>query len=96
MNLGLALGTIRRALGWTQAQMAERLDCSAKYISQLELGKRSPSLDFLWQFAGVTRCDLSAIILTAEDYAEYAAAWAEGEAAATSPETLEDYTDGQD
>ena len=44
-RFGLHLKTSRRRMGYTQEQLAERLDLSANFIAHLERGSRKPSLD---------------------------------------------------
>jgi transcriptional regulator with XRE-family HTH domain len=46
-RFGLHLRTSRRRMGYTQEQLADRLDLSANFIAHLERGSRKPSLDTL-------------------------------------------------
>ncbi len=43
--------TLRKKLGWSQEQLAERTGVSAPYITQIEVGKRTPSLDIVEKLA---------------------------------------------
>ena len=44
---------LRQAQGLTQEQLAERMDCSLTYISKLENGRASCSMDRLFELADV-------------------------------------------
>ena len=43
--------SLRRKLGWSQELLAERTGVSAPYITQIEAGKRTPSLDIVERLA---------------------------------------------
>lgn len=43
--------SLRKKLGWSQEFLAERTGVSAPYITQIELGKRTPSLDIVEKLA---------------------------------------------
>ena len=43
--------TLRKRLGWSQEMLAERTGVSAPYITQIEVGKRTPSLDIVEKLA---------------------------------------------
>jgi transcriptional regulator with XRE-family HTH domain len=49
--LGGRIRELRRSRRLSQEQLAERMDISAKYVSQVETGVRSPSLEALEKFA---------------------------------------------
>lgn len=42
-NTGLKLMVARKQAGLTQKQLADRVECSSKWISMLELGDATPS-----------------------------------------------------
>ena len=42
---------LRKQLGWSQEMLAEKTGVSAPYITQIELGKRTPSLDIVEKLA---------------------------------------------
>ncbi|PZO52910.1 MAG: XRE family transcriptional regulator [Alphaproteobacteria bacterium] len=48
---GLGVHRRRKALGWTQAQLAERVELSADGISQIERGKIAASFDTIGALA---------------------------------------------
>ena len=43
--------SLRKKLGWSQEFLAERTGVSAHYITQIEVGKRTPSLDIVEKLA---------------------------------------------
>lgn len=42
---------IRRAKGWTQEQLAERSGLTQQYLSDLERGKRNPTIVTIYELA---------------------------------------------
>lgn len=44
-KLGKKIKTVRRKRGFTQAQLSERIECSTSYISYVEQGHKSLSLE---------------------------------------------------
>lgn len=46
----------RRAHGWTQTQLAEKVGTSPAYISQLETGHRNPSTAMIHRLAAAFGC----------------------------------------
>ena len=42
---------LRKQLGWSQEILAEKTGVSAPYITQIEVGKRTPSLDIVEKLA---------------------------------------------
>jgi CheY-like chemotaxis protein len=48
-SLGMAIRERRKGLGLTLAQMAQRTDVSLGYLSQIELGKNSASIETLYR-----------------------------------------------
>jgi len=60
-SLGMAIRERRKALGLTLAQMAARTDVSLGYLSQIELGKNSASIETLYRIClalGIKMADL--------------------------------------
>lgn len=43
--------SLRKQLGWSQEVLAEKTGVSAPYITQIEVGKRTPSLDIVEKLA---------------------------------------------
>lgn len=50
-NFGNYIKQLRTGRGWTQVDLAERMNCSKQYISQIEGSKRLPNLENLEKFA---------------------------------------------
>lgn len=51
MTTGKRIRNARRAKGWTQKELAKRLDLATGTVQQYELGKRNPSLEMLRKIA---------------------------------------------
>jgi transcriptional regulator with XRE-family HTH domain len=45
------LRRIRKARGWTQEELAERSGLSQQYLSDLERGKRNPTIVTIYELA---------------------------------------------
>lgn len=52
----------RKSKGYTQERLAEKLDVSVGYISQVERGITKISLDLLGAIAAILHCDLSLLV----------------------------------
>ena len=55
--IGLRIAALRRAAGWSQADLSQRLKISASAVGMYEQGRREPSLQMLIQLSelfGVT------------------------------------------
>ncbi len=50
-QLGIAIRERRKALGLTLAEMSKRSEVSLGYLSQIELGKNSASIETLYRIA---------------------------------------------
>lgn len=50
-QVGQRLRHLRRVRGYTQEQLAERIDISPKYLSSIERGVENPTLDLLGRLA---------------------------------------------
>jgi DNA-binding response OmpR family regulator len=64
-TLGAAIRERRKALGLTLAQMAQRTNVSLGYLSQIELGKNSASIETLYRISlglGVRMADLFQVV----------------------------------
>ena len=57
MLIGLNIGYYRRARRMTQIELAESLNISSNYLSQVERGCKSLSLDKLLELAAVLEVD---------------------------------------
>jgi transcriptional regulator with XRE-family HTH domain len=59
--VGRNVERIRKAKGLTQEQLAEAVGCSQQYLSDLERGKRNPTIIRIYEIAvvlGVSHVDL--------------------------------------
>lgn len=59
--LGARIKELRKKRGLTQDQLAERVDLATRYISLIEVGRSSPSLDTLENIAGVFEVQLKVL-----------------------------------
>ncbi|MFL5339665.1 MAG: helix-turn-helix domain-containing protein [Gemmataceae bacterium] len=64
--LGAALRERRKALGLTLAELAKRSDTSVGYLSQIELGKNSASVETLYRLSLALRLPMSDLFATAQ------------------------------
>ena len=60
--IGKKIQSERKARGMTQEFLAEKLDVSIGYISQVERGITKISLDLLAAICGVLDCDISKLV----------------------------------
>lgn len=51
----------RGELGWSQAELARRLDVSRQTVNALETGRYDPSLPLAFALADVFRCTIEAL-----------------------------------
>lgn len=63
---GEALKLLRRYQGLNQSTLAKELGVSRSYISELESGNRTPSLDLLNRYADVFNIPTSSLVFFAE------------------------------
>lgn len=71
MIVGQRIQSARKAKGWTQKELADRLDLATGTVQQYELGKRSPSIDTLQAIARLLSTSVDALTSTAEPDDEY-------------------------
>lgn len=55
------LKTLRRGKGWTQGDLAERLDVSRQTVNAIENGRYDPSLPLAFTLANVFECHIEDI-----------------------------------
>lgn len=81
-RLGRKIATRRKALGWTQDELAERVEVDAETISRFERGAHLPSLPTLERLAVSLRVEigelLSKTVPTKADDAVTLSAWMDG------------------
>jgi transcriptional regulator with XRE-family HTH domain len=61
-----AIKLIRQYHNLNQTQLASRLSISTSYLSELESGKKEPSLDILQKYAECFNVPLSSLVVFAE------------------------------
>lgn len=57
---------LREARGWSQAQLAERLDVSRQTVNAIETGKYDPSLPLAFRIAGLFDAAIESIFFPEE------------------------------
>ncbi len=62
VRLGSRVRTLRRKRGWTQVEMAEALGIDRSYLSEIETGKKDPSLTILKTLADGLELTLSELL----------------------------------
>lgn len=67
-NLGRALKLVRSFHDVTQAQAAESLGISRSYLSELEAGHKTPSLDLLEVFGKRFEIPVSSLLIVSESF----------------------------
>ncbi len=65
--LGARLRQLRKANGWTLADVAARTGLSVSFLSDIERGRTSPSLDTLEKLAGVYGLPMSQVLRVEEE-----------------------------
>ena len=69
--IGKRIATRRKQLKHTQAELAEKINLSAKYISNIETAKSTPSLETILQICRALEVDnVNYILFGANDTAE--------------------------
>lgn len=64
--LNEALRLVRVFHDMSQSQLAEKLEISKSYLSEIESGKKSPSLDILDKYSAIFDIPVSSILLFSE------------------------------
>ena len=67
-NLNKILKQIRIFSYLNQAQLSDKISLSRSYISQIEAGKKTPSMKILEKYAKTFDIPLAAIMIFADDY----------------------------
>lgn len=68
--IGEVLKRLRKIYGYKAVEMSNHLCISPSYLSEIENGKKQPSLDLLKKYAQLFEIKLSSLILLAESYEE--------------------------
>lgn len=82
LRLGKRVAERRKSLGWTQDELAERMNVDAETISRFERGAHLPSLPTLERLANALRVEIGELLSTTEldqaDDLAALAAWMDG------------------
>lgn len=68
--MGLRIRSRRKAMGWTQAQLARRTGLSCAFIGQLERAGKIPSLESIYRISRELELSLDALILGEEQHSD--------------------------
>ncbi|MCS6109013.1 XRE family transcriptional regulator [Clostridium botulinum] len=66
-NIGIILKKLRMIYGDTAKDFSGKINISPSYLSEIETGKKSPSLEILNNYAEILGLKVSTLILLAED-----------------------------
>jgi transcriptional regulator with XRE-family HTH domain len=61
-EIGSTLRRLRKARGWTQVELAQRLKASQKVVTTYENNQRTPTLDNLKKLAGIFSISLDELV----------------------------------
>ena len=61
-KVGKRIQEVRKSRGLTQAELAQMLDLSTKYISNVECGFKTPKLNTFVSIANALQCDADMIL----------------------------------
>lgn len=67
-HLGRALKLVRSYHDLSQIELAQKLDISRSYLSEIEAGKKTPSMDLLAQYSLQFAVPLSTLLLVSEGF----------------------------
>ena len=62
-TIGQFIAALRKASGMTQKELAEKLNTSQNYLSDVETGKKRPSLDYYMSIANFFKVSLDHIFV---------------------------------
>lgn len=68
--IGEVLKRLRNIYGYKAVEISEKLGISTSYLSEIENGKKQPSLEHLKKYAELFGIKLSSLILLSESYEE--------------------------
>lgn len=61
-KVGQRIQEVRKSRGYTQAEFAQKVDLSTKYISNVECGFKTPKLNTCVAIANALRCDANLLL----------------------------------
>ncbi|MGD9782539.1 MAG: helix-turn-helix domain-containing protein [Kiritimatiellia bacterium] len=64
-KFGAAVRIRRRALGLSQEEFAEKVDCHRNFVGRIERGEQNPTVDTLVRIARALRCKISDLFFEA-------------------------------
>ena len=64
--LGAAVRVRRRAMGLSQEEFAEKVDCHRNFVGRIERGEQNPTVDTLVRIARALKCKVRDIIIEAD------------------------------
>ena len=65
-KFGAAVRVRRRALGLSQEEFAEKVDCHRNFVGRIERGEQNPTVDTLVRIARALKCKVRDIIIEAD------------------------------
>ena len=65
LKFGAAVRIRRRALGLSQEEFAEKVDCHRNFVGRIERGEQNPTVDTLVRLARAFRCKVSNLFFEA-------------------------------
>lgn len=66
--IGDTLRRLRGIYGYTAREMSSKLGISSSYLSEIENGKKQPTLDLLEEYSKLFNVRLSSLLRFSEDY----------------------------
>ena len=60
-GVGARIAELRAARGWTQEQLAEKIEVSARYLQAIEGGRENLTLDSLAKVGNALGCSVAAL-----------------------------------
>ena len=61
-NVGRRIQEVRKARGITQSELAQMVDLSTKYVSNIECGFKTPKLNTFIAIANALQCDANTLL----------------------------------
>ena len=61
-KMGRRIQEVRKSRGMTQSELAQKVDLSTKYISNIECGFKTPTMDTFVAIANALQCDANSLL----------------------------------
>ena len=61
-KMGRRIQEVRKSRGITHSELAQRVDLSTKYISNIECGFKTPTMDTFVAIANALQCDANSLL----------------------------------